>query len=1272
MKNKNANRIFSGRWLKATRAVFAGVLGMTVMLGSLNAQTQQKRWILQNQSIDFTSGTPVVQNGLPNYTVPFGSPVSNGMHDASGNLLFYMNHEMVINKYGTSIGLPNNSFWPLFASEICVVPVPGSTCQYYLIYETVTHGGNVFCPGVGDRYNTNYATVDMTLNSNNGGLSNFGIEFESCTHVSGGQLAVGPLVASGTKRYLYKAGFNPCGMDILKFEVTATGIGAQTTVYTDYPVPCTGFDVNAAELDLSHDGSMLAFANQETGSTTTDVMIFHLDPSTGNLLPTAGNQGNGTSIFSIPGSNNKFTGIEFSPNGANLFVGQENIGIHHIDVTTGSLITTFSGSSSYGNSQIELAYDPAGNNSIYIANATSMARIDNPNSSPTFVSGAIPSGITANQGAAGNNVYQLPDQLDGYNYDDAFTGITPQCCASVNTYDKFTFSAPASATWTAGSNPFNPSGTVLIRNELRIPTGKNVTIQNMTFKFEDGAKVIIEKNAKLTLDGTTFTSTDCGVMWQGIEMWGVKTSSQLPLSNSPQPYLIIKNNSLIENAREAIRVWNPGDFNSTGGIVQATSSTFRNNWRCAEFISYQNFNPSNNNPLSNQSYFRRCTFETTTDYLNDGVTTPYSFLTFWDVWRINLQGNTYRNTSIQADKALRGRGIVAIDARLNINYHCSSFFFPCPAANKTISKFEDLYYGVDLASSNPINTSTINECEFTNNFRGTLLRGMDFATVTLNKYVIDVPYMSMSSYGLYTDNCSAYKIEGNDFTTLSSGTIGTFTWLSGTSPNRIYRNTFSDVVVGSIASEDNSGLQYRCNQYSNIVNSDIANTYKDIYLFQGWCDVVTDDPADNTFSYGAGFDLYKNPPSFPFVYFHHTGTPYDPATLTPGIAKSDCLHSFDANVHCKPTTGIIKTRAQMFAENAAWKTEIADLNDLMADLIDGGNTQDLLNLINTGSEGNIKNGLLNASPYLSDDVLLAYINSNPPAGHLNQVILANSPVSNEIMQALLNSNLPSGVMNIINNAQTGISERQILEGRLDYFKQNAWLTIDDIIRDYLNDTIIENPLDSVALVLKFERREISKCQYIATLIAQNELIDAEDEITLHKQEHGGVLDNYCKLLEILLDLKKAGESCAALPPDKEVRAREIADETDKNGCAQAQTLLKLAFFEHFEETIILPGEAPENRIAFFENITTSSQGKLKVYPNPFNNSVTLEFFNMNIPNTEITIMDIYGRIVKTINISEGTTSTTIDLSNQGQGVYFYKVVQFGKTVESGKIIKTNE
>ena len=101
--------------------------------------------------------------------------------------------------------------------------------------------------------------------------------------------------------------------------------------------------------------------------------------------------------------------------------------------------------------------------------------------------------------------------------------VIPECCNNAASWDESTYNAlPTTDTWTNGNNPFgNTSNPVYIKDLLDIPTGANIAINNMEFRFGLNGKVIVHPGATLTLNGTKFTaSPTCNTMWQGVEVWG--------------------------------------------------------------------------------------------------------------------------------------------------------------------------------------------------------------------------------------------------------------------------------------------------------------------------------------------------------------------------------------------------------------------------------------------------------------------------------------------------------------------------------------------------------------------------------------------------------------------------------------------------------------------------------------------------------------------------------------------------------------------------------
>ncbi|MFA5419196.1 MAG: hypothetical protein WC341_12135, partial [Bacteroidales bacterium] len=156
----------------------------------------------------------------------------------------------------------------------------------------------------------------------------------------------------------------------------------------------------------------------------------------------------------------------------------------------------------------------------------------------------------------------------------------------------------------------------------------NVTFNNCTLLMGADAKIIIERGqveegttpgkngAVLTLNNTTVTNhAQCNLRWQGIEVSGFYYQSQLPGANGLlyQGRLVVTNESVIENAWNAVTTSENGVFGTHGGIIRAENSTFRNNKRSVEILSYQNFNPyiGVDARMPYSGMFKKCTFEYT-------------------------------------------------------------------------------------------------------------------------------------------------------------------------------------------------------------------------------------------------------------------------------------------------------------------------------------------------------------------------------------------------------------------------------------------------------------------------------------------------------------------------------------------------------------------------------------------------------------------------------------------------------------------------------------
>jgi hypothetical protein len=385
------------------------ILSVCLMTFSLLAQAQQQVWYLNNQSVDFRSGLPLVTQGLP------GSPGAsiyesrNGVHDQNGDLLFYLDGAHIMNKQGNAIGNLLSFGFP--HAELAIVAVPGASCKYYVIYQHTSKFTPPCPPFNGNRYNLAYTIVDMSLNNGQGGTITPSIqELDSCNYVTGSAIAVGKPKNNNTQ-YLYEVGLNSVAFDILKYTISSTGISTPTTIYSSNYDPSF---VRPAEMDLSYAEDKLVFT---TGGN--DIHIVHLDVN-GNLDASTGNQGGGYTKHTISGQT--LSGVEFSTQDNNLFVGQINTGILVVNPNTGSFTSLGTASASYGNSQLETAYHPGGLNKIYAVDGNKFGEISAINGTPIFTPNAIGGASYNFMQDLNSSTYQLVDQIDGFDY-SASSGV---------------------------------------------------------------------------------------------------------------------------------------------------------------------------------------------------------------------------------------------------------------------------------------------------------------------------------------------------------------------------------------------------------------------------------------------------------------------------------------------------------------------------------------------------------------------------------------------------------------------------------------------------------------------------------------------------------------------------------------------------------------------------------------------------------------------------------------------------------------------------------
>jgi hypothetical protein len=446
-----------------------------------------------------------------------------------------------------------------------------------------------------------------------------------------------------------------------------------------------------------------------------------------------------------------------------------------------------------------------------------------------------------------------------------------------------------------------------VKGTVNIESGGTLTITSK-IRLAKQATIIVKRGGKLIIDGGTLTNAQgCNQsFWEGIYVWGDKTKSQYTASggynHTDQGYLEIKNNSRIENARNAIRTVKLNtnqtlDDNYTGGIVIASNSSFYNNYRSAEFRSYRNFNPiSPTVTLNNVSSFTNCQF-VTDDKLKEVGVYPLAFLTMWSVKGVGIKDNKFKCSYVGYTDTQRGKGITSLDAVYDITKTTT------PGIG---NGFENLDVAVELtnSASAPVATNYISYNSFTNNRHGVYSSGFGIApNITYNNFTKTTPAVSSpSSFGFYSTGTKAIFLTCNTFSNLTYGNLILSSGNTGDAVCWTAENTFTSNYRSLQTQNNNQTLQVRYNNFSAFASTQMHwyNTTASTLPQQGFC-AGTTTPSGNKFL-GSAPSTYKDIRNDGpvFSYYHHNSPTADviPVLYVSTVTLNSCAVAWTATNYC--------------------------------------------------------------------------------------------------------------------------------------------------------------------------------------------------------------------------------------------------------------------------------------------------------------------------------------------------------------------------------------
>jgi len=1000
------------------------------------------------------------------------------------------------------------------------------------------------------------------------------------------------------------------------------------------------------------------------------------------------------------------SGLEFNADGSRLFVTHllynGNSTLDYWDISGSPIKTILSNDSEIGISQIEMAKD----GKMYIPRQNYLARISNVNTTPTI--NLTAQSISSYSPTLGIFDQQVPlrilqDQIDGSN---VYDNVNP------STYHATSYSVQTNEVWDGVNNPIAPGSSIInIEKELRIKEGVSATIKNIVFQFAPGARLVIEnavtgsQGAKLTLDHTTLTNMPiCGKedMWLGVEVWGNSTAAQGSLLNSVQGILQLKNNSRIENAyigvlvsrRDETSTGEPINIshnnNYAGGVLNASNSTFFN---CQNSVAFYDYNQTS----VNTSRISSC------DFIWDGLlknpsVKPSIHIVIYQNNKVYVGANKfYQNTpNIYTNKLDRGMGIFAYNSPFSVASSCSvvmPFGQDCSEANTIRSEFKNLSWGVRVFNFNN-NPFEVIRNEFNNCLYGVTSVYAKNQKVSRNNFNIHEDN-AMKTWGIYVTSGSGYEITENYLKPYNGNnalTYGVIIDNSGETHNEVYKNTFEGLYIGSQAQGVNGksyvpgnnnnalGLQYKCNTFkSPITNADIAVAVNSrIDYEQGRMDGNSQsdalkNAARNSFSHTNGaYDFFLSSTSQQVNYVHladYAQTPIN-YTITSPAAVYPYMQIWNGtplyyNQEACPT----KYPASWWPPIIVFPFGKSAQIDSLVKIIDNNETANLLNNIATApNETYTYNKLMDASPYLSDEVLLAYINSAVKDVTLKSVLIENSKLSDTVYNALKASNRSNALKYDIGQYQTGVSSMKKLVDIINIKEETLQIEQQAYIHSIIDDTSIVAINDSLIKYLELCRGlEFQKQLLNVYSTTQNQ--HKFDSLIVKLPISRDLMSYY----RVIYDLNKYNDWSVAVQEDTTIIARLNNLRHSSDPEVENITSMLVSTLEKQPVSLIVMPLSSSSRSLITsmpteENILNEESENILLYPNPAKDELFIKFINKSdAKETIVRFYDLTGKEVLKTQVNEQQNSI-INLNGLNKGIYLVKLFSDGQLQETHKLV----
>lgn len=851
--------------------------------------------------------------------------------------------------------------------------------------------------------------------------------------------------------------------------------------------------------------------------------------------------------------------------------------------------------------------------------------------------------------------------------------------------------------------------------DIIVNQGNTLTIKCKLY-MPTNSKIMVMTGAKLIVDGGTITSACTGGLWAGIQVYGTSNMPQIPVNGIQyQGTAEFKNGAVIENARNAVSNWHCNDWNSLGGIIKASNTTFRNNMRAIEFMAYRNYFP--NNPtrrLADLSKIENCNFITDAP-LNDGAEFG-TFITMWEVYGISITGCTFQNSDASITNYQKlGTGIYSTDANFNAFGKCNSLYMDWRRNCDDIkpNRFVGLWKGIHAVNVRGGYNYKADRNIFENCMIGILNEGVDNTQITRNSFLMgNAPISNYINFGIALNSGKNFRIEENTLNlsdALPENNYNIGTWLNNTGPfnNLIYKNTFKDLSIGNLTNGNNrkinpepnaqfTGLNFKCNDHftaSSNTNYDFAvvgNTENDgIRSYQGELIGTFSQAAGNLFSKNGNNDAsdFYNESPYIINYYNGSNSRELPQYVSPTVklfsanGPNTCPSNF-SNYNIGRLSYNIKIQKE--SEYLIHNTAYNNYSILYKAMLDGGNTDNLCWQINSSWPNDtweLRSKLLGESPYLSEKALKMVAEKELvlPQAVLFEILLANpDALKNEkFLEYLLEKSnpLPEWMVEILKDNNGTITARTIIEAQLSYNLSQRDAAINMLIDDILSDT---NSIDHQQLRGWYANFNNTQADYMIVddLLAENMIGEAQyymqnipNRFKLNNDELAEY-NNYCDFTNQLILWKQNDKNIMQLSIEEVENVRIIADEGKGIARVRARNLLNM-YGSNYEIEPMLPGNVQKK--ALFNNSkgqnTSSIEPYFSLYPNPASNWLSYSWkLPVNTTKSILLISDLNGKPLLNLELSQPIGLKALDIRTWKNGTYIYKYKSDGKHDVNGKFV----